>query len=741
MRRRWSVVARILFVGLLPLTLPAQTPPFGPEFQVSTTAGLYPSVAEFGGFVVAWDAYIVETTQLEVLGRHFGTTFTSGQFPVNPDTSSVDTVASVAAGGGGFVVVWGSVLQDGSSEGIFGQRFSQGALGAVVKTGSEFQVNTDTSRPQGSPQVGGDAAGNFVVVWSGNGPGDDSGIFGQRFDATGTPVGGEFRVNTSTTDFQSAPALAVNPDGSFVAVWLSGLDVGGALLGQRFDASGAMVGTEFPVRSDTATARLLPPRVASDRLGNFTVVWASDPFDGSKAGIAGQLFNSGGEKIGSEFQVNTYTPGQQAMPALAVGPAGDFIVTWVSYGGQDGDGDGIFGQRFDRSGAKVGSEFQVNATGTGDQFEPAVLIAGDGVKAVWATSGGIVARSQAFLPGAMKVDAHSGPGTTSDRNGVLEPGEVVLVETQWSRPGLVIGTVPLTGAASHLTGPSGAIYLINQASADFGNVGGGTPPNCYDATAAHACYVVTVGGTRPALHWDATFEEDLSAGGGEPRTLHIGDSFSDVPRSEPFYAKIETALHAGIASGCGGTKYCPGGTVSRAQMAIFLARGIAGSGERIPSTGTLLGAPYSCGTGGHSLFADVLPTDPACKSVHYIASNNVTLGCGVLKYCPDDTVTRDAMASFIAKATVAPQGGSAIPLTYGPDPNTGLSYSCDPGSPSIHFTDVPVTNTFCKDVHYLWAKGIVSGCTATTYCPGQTVARDAMAKFLSNGFGLQLYGP
>ena len=95
------------------------------------------------------------------------------------------------------------------------------------------------------------------------------------------------------------------------------------------------------------------------------------------------------------------------------------------------------------------------------------------------------------------------------------------------------------------------------------------------------------------------------------------------------------------------------------------------------------------------------------------------------------------MASFI----VAPTGGPGIPTTYGPDPTTGLSHSCAAGSPAIHFADVPATNTFCKHVHYLWAKGIVAGCSATAYCSSQDVTRDAMAKFLTSAFHFVLYGP
>jgi hypothetical protein len=59
----------------------------------------------------------------------------------------------------------------------------------------------------------------------------------------------------------------------------------------------------------------------------------------------------------------------------------------------------------------------------------------------------------------------------------------------------------------------------------------------------------------------------------------------------------------------------------------------------------------------------------------------------------------------------------------------------------VHFTDVPAGNAFCKHVHFLWTRGVTSGCSGSLYCPGDPVTRDAMAKFLSNAFDLQLYGP
>jgi hypothetical protein len=181
-------------------------------------------------------------------------------------------------------------------------------------------------------------------------------------------------------------------------------------------------------------------------------------------------------------------------------------------------------------------------------------------------------------------------------------------------------------------------------------------------------------------------------------------------------------------------------TVTRDAMAIFVAKGIAGSADRIPPDGTVDGQAYHCGIGGNTLFTDVAPTDSFCKHVHYLAAQNVTLGCDATHYCPSQNITRDAMASFIAKAIVAPGGGAAVPVSY-TDATTARTYSCVSGSPNLHFTDVAVSNPFCKHIHFLWAKGIVDGCAATKYCPGSPVARDAMAKFIANAFNLQLYEP
>jgi hypothetical protein len=117
---------------------------------------------------------------------------------------------------GNFVVLWESDTQDGSGFGIFGQRYA--SSGAPL--GGEFRVNTYTTGTQAFPAVAADAVGNFVVVWESYGEdGSSMGVFGQRYAATGAPLGAEFRANTFTTSGQYVPTVASDASGNFVIAW------------------------------------------------------------------------------------------------------------------------------------------------------------------------------------------------------------------------------------------------------------------------------------------------------------------------------------------------------------------------------------------------------------------------------------------------------------------------------------------------------------------------------------------
>jgi hypothetical protein len=254
--------------------------------------------------------------------------------------------------------------------------------------GPEFRVNTYTTGYQLFPAVAADAAGNFVVVWSAaDQDGSSYGPFGQRYSSSGAPIGPEFQVNTFTTGPQVGVHVACDSSGNFVIVWNSSGQDGSqyGVFGQRYDSSGARIGPEFRINTYT-TATQNQSAVASDGAGDFVVAWVSNGQDGAGNGVFGQRYASSGSPLGPEFRVNTYTTGAQDRPKIASDASGNFVVVWQSP--QDGAGSGIFAQRYASSGAPLGSEFRVNTYTTNNQKYPAVAADASGnFVVVWQSPG------------------------------------------------------------------------------------------------------------------------------------------------------------------------------------------------------------------------------------------------------------------------------------------------------------------------------------------------------------------
>jgi hypothetical protein len=246
------------------------------------------------------------------------------------------------ASNGSFVVVWDS--PDAQNAGVFGQRYnaSGGALGG------EFPINIYTLSNQMRARVASAEDGRFVVVWdSQNQDGSSLTVMGRRYDASGNAQGGEFQVNTYTTMSQGYPAISMTADGRFVVVWASYTQDGRfwGVFGQRYDASGAPQGPEFQVNT-FSTASQSVPGVAMAEDGSFAVTWRTYQQEGAGgAGIRGQMFDATGSASGYEFAVNTYTTNLQGTPFMSSAPNGAFVVVWQS-SLQDGSSFGAFGQRY-----------------------------------------------------------------------------------------------------------------------------------------------------------------------------------------------------------------------------------------------------------------------------------------------------------------------------------------------------------------------------------------------------------
>jgi len=215
----------------------------------------------------------------------------------------------------------------------------------------EFRVNTTTSNNQYQQSVADLDGGGFVVTWYSD---SHSKTFAQIFDRDGSPQGGEFEVSQHSSSYQ--PEVARLDGGGFVVTWedntTSNDGSGYDIQGQVFDQNGNKVGGEFLANTEiTGDQTMHDVTGLTGTDAGFVVTWSSMQ-DGGGYGVYGQLYDSQGVEVGGEFRVNAETQGSQQDPSVTALVDGGFLVSWES-AGQDGNGYGIYGHRFDASGAPV----------------------------------------------------------------------------------------------------------------------------------------------------------------------------------------------------------------------------------------------------------------------------------------------------------------------------------------------------------------------------------------------------
>ena len=131
--------------------------------------------------------------------------------------------------------------------------------------------------------------------------------------------------------------------------------------------------------NDYTTGNQLDPDVAINAAGDYVVVWESQYQDDDRYGIFGRRYDAAGLALGGSFQINSTTAGTQADPAIAMDPAGNFVVAWRS---PDGDDEGVFARRFDAGGIPLAPEYRVNTYTTSRQIEPEIAMNDSGDYAI-----------------------------------------------------------------------------------------------------------------------------------------------------------------------------------------------------------------------------------------------------------------------------------------------------------------------------------------------------------------------
>ena len=178
-------------------------------------------------------------------------------------------------------------------------------------------------------------------------------------------------------------------------------------------------------------------------------------------------------------------------------------------------------------------------------------------------------------------------------------------------------------------------------------------------------------------------------------TTSADGPFGDVPATDAHAPGIEALADAGITTGCTTRSFCPRRSVTRGQMAAFVARAMGLS------------------TSGGSSYRDVADGSWYDGPIAAMERSGVMEPAyGSDWFSPDRAVTRAEMAGILARM-------EGLPMT----------------ATSTRFTDVTGAELIAE-VEAIRSAGITTGVTATRYAPSASVTRAEMATFIARALDL-----
>jgi hypothetical protein len=314
-----------------------------------------------------------------------------------------------------------------------------GAYRPTAPLGTETQVTAPVPHFQGDPGVAAFANGSYVVVWhvvlepGEQVPGDSTtaGIFAQRYDKSGNPVGSPITVSQSNPNVTlfDAPEVATNGTNRFIVTWAEQVPKGSDIRSRLFNANGSPRGNQSLVSGPIANL-VDEPRVAMSRKGGYAIVWRGPSRDPHVPAIFAQLHQASGKLVRRTFRVNQTSQGA-SWPSVGMDGAGNFVVSWeAKNAAKPGSVSNVFARRFNSAGSPQGAAWRVRPPAPGIQGDSAVALSPDRrrILVTWVRSNGrgydILARSYTSrgkgAGRAFRVNATEGqeldPALSFDRN-------------------------------------------------------------------------------------------------------------------------------------------------------------------------------------------------------------------------------------------------------------------------------------------------------------------------------------
>lgn len=299
---------------------------------------------------------------------------------------------------GCFIVCWPytRISDNGRSYSLVCQMYNSEGK----KVGSPLEIQTE-STSMIFPEVTKLSNNQIVLCWSTDNIDNKRAIWYQKFVYTVnelSELGGSMLVSEDLTH-----EIDIASKGDIFMICWRGNRGGDkrwqGILAKVYNADGTEISTN-EIRLNVDAGLQSFPKVES-LLDKFIVIWTAP--DQSEDGVWAQFINFNGEKIGENFQINTYQQYDQQATSIAQLKNGNFIVTYNGWEGTLSGGTelsyyyDVFGQIFDKDGNRVGDEFVINSDTLNNQYGSRVEAVGANFVVVWHTRQGAVRiRGQLF---------------------------------------------------------------------------------------------------------------------------------------------------------------------------------------------------------------------------------------------------------------------------------------------------------------------------------------------------------
>jgi hypothetical protein len=623
--------------------------------QIGSTWLSADNVAEHAAQIAGWGGALNAHADLLLYGCDLAASSAGRQLAddlgllTGADVAASTNVTGATALGGDWTLEYASGAIDAHvAASAATQADWQGTL-LLNTTGSESLVNTTTSGTQTTVtnrQVATDASGNYVAIWQ-----TGNTIYGQRFDSSGAKLGSEFKVSTSGSLLTNVyePEVAMNASGAFVVTWyeyypgLLGIGSSWTVYMQRFNASGVSQGVTSVFNSFTLLIFSSDPQMYPSAAIDDSGNIAVVARTGSQVNI--EWYNSSGTQLGATTRVDSGNGNTKNEVSVAMTAAGT-VVTWTESGTE------IYGQLYNASRVAVGGNFHVNTTTTGTQTQSSVGMDGTGAFVVsWTSTQGGTSDifAQRFSSTAAKVGSEFQVNATSTDAQVASS---VAVDST--------GAFLIAWQSNLQDGSGTGIYVRQYQSDGFAGL--------YDqrvnttTTNAQSAPSVAFSGSQAVVLWSGNGTGDSS--GVFAQRFTVGAN--QAPTVTLVAANLAYTENAGALVLDSGATLADADN-STLQGATIQISGNYVSGEDVLSFVSMLGitGSWNAGTGTLTLSGTALKSSyqTALRSVTYTnSSDNPSAAVRTVSI----SVTDGQLASSVASKTITVQPVNDAPTLSAP---------------------------------------------------------------------------